>query len=287
MFRRIFLVFLLPLLILSTSFKTKTVEDDKKLVNNLINKLIEQKNNTHSVILTMIMKERIKDSYLSKKANFKISYNPYKIYLKQEYPNNFEVLFKEGENNDKAWVKPSSFPWTTVSLNPTGKTMRENNHHSLYKAGFRFIVEVFEYLQCKYNEDFQDMVTYNGLVKYNNLLSHKFTFENPDFAFIDYVLSENSTLEKLSDKLKFNDYMVIQLNPELKDFEVISAGTKITIPTDYSKRIVAYVDVNTGYFNGVKAYDDNGLWEEYTYVGLKINPNFTELDFDIENPATE
>ncbi|MBN1118919.1 MAG: DUF1571 domain-containing protein [Bacteroidales bacterium] len=283
MFRRISLALLFPLLVLSTSFKT--FENDKTLVNSLIKKLIEQKNNTHSVTLTMIMKERIENAYLSKKATFKINYNPYQVYLKQEYPNNFEVLFKEGENNEKAWVKPSSFPWTTISLNPTGKTMRENNHHSIYKAGFRFIVEVFEYLQSKYKDDFSNMFTYNGLVKYNNLLSHKFTFENPNFSIIDYNLAEGSTLEELSDKLKINDYMVTLLNPELKDYEEIPADTKIKIPTDYSKKIVAYIDIETGYFNGIKAYDENGLWEEYTYVDLKINPNFTELDFDLENPV--
>lgn len=284
MLRRFSLILILPVLfcLFSSALSIKT---DRGIIEPLIKELIQTNKQTSGLSLDMIMKERIGESYLTKKASFKVLYSPLSIYLKQHQPHVFEVLYIEGQNSNKAWVRPQSFPWTTLSLSPVGKTMRDNSHHSIFKSGFRFFIDILSHLQTKYGERFYDMISYNGRVKYNNVLCHKITLENPNFRYVPYKVEKETGLEELSNRLKINDYMVVEKNPLLKNFASIPSGTTLTVPNDYGKTIIVYIEVETGLLAGVKVSDDKGLWEEYTYTNIILNPKFTSIDFDKNNPA--
>src|SRR5690606_29835351 len=59
--------------------------------------------------------------------------HPRKIYL---YIKGIEVLWVEGQHNGKALVKPNSFPFFNLTLDPMGDLMRQDQHHTLHEMGF-------------------------------------------------------------------------------------------------------------------------------------------------------
>ncbi len=272
---------LLALLFLFASFKIPNAENNGA---DLLNKLIDNSENIHGLELTMLMKERLENEYISKKAQFKVLYQPFSIYVKQFYPNNFEVLFRSGENNNKAWVKPDSFPWTTLSLSPIGGKMRNRNHHSIYKAGYKYLISVLDHLKTKFKENADECFKYEGLVRYNNQICYKVIFNNPSFSYYIHKTEQTTSLEELSNKFKLNDYRIVELNPELRGYEPIKAGKSIKVPSDYGKTIILYINKDKKLLDGIKVFDDLGLWEDYTYTNVKLNPEFSGTDFNINNP---
>ncbi len=235
--------------------------------------------------LTIIAKERIKSKYTTRKENFKIQCSPFKVYMKEDFPTKgLEVLYVAGMNNNKAWVNPAAFPWTTLSLSPVGNMMRNGSHHSIYKSGYLFIGEVLRHLKTKYESKLSEMLKFEGFVNYNNILCHKITFSIPDFAYTTYKTLPKETMEDISNKLKVDDYMILERNPQLKSFEDIKPGMVLKVPADYGKSFTLYIEKETNLLLGIKVFDEIGLWEEYTYSNIKINPVFTTLDFSIDNP---
>jgi outer membrane lipoprotein-sorting protein len=146
------------------------------------------------------------------------------------------------------------------------------------------MLDIFENLYKKYDPSDGTIWKYNGLVKYANIVCHKITFESPDFSYTPYKVKEGETLEELSKKLFISDYMVYEINPSIRSFELLEAGTVIKIPSDYGKKIILYVEKDNNIPVGVKIFDDTGLYEEYTYLNVTINPQFSRQDFDINNP---
>jgi outer membrane lipoprotein-sorting protein len=238
------------------------------------------------VSVTIHMKERFGNKILDKQGIFKISYNPTKIYLKQQFPDpKFEVLFLDGQNDNKAIVNPNSFPWMVLKLDPLGNIMRKDNHHSIYASGFSFFIEVLEHLYTKYKGDFAGMITYDGLTVYSGIECHKMIVSNPNFGYTPYKVLPGENLEALARKFFISDYMVLEKNPEIKSFEGLKAGMNILIPTDYAKVFILYINAKTYTPVMAKIYDDKGLFEEYDYIDVNLNPPFTSLDFDHNNPA--
>lgn len=280
--RFLFFLSILPILLFS-SFYTEKNSSAEAL--KILGSLSEQSAKIKTLDLSILIKERIDGEFNSLKASFKIQNSPFKLYMKEEYPRKgLEVLYVEGLNNGKAWVKPNTFPWTTISLDPIGNTMRSGQHHSLFKSGFSFLIEVLAHLQKKYQTDLHKMTEYNGLVKYNDIVCHKLTFSNPNFKYIYYTTTEGDNLEKLSYKLKVNDYMIKELNTNIDEFNKLEKGLKLKVPNDYGASFILYVDQKTNLLIGAKVFDEKGLWEEYTYSAIKVNPTFTQTDFDTKNP---
>jgi outer membrane lipoprotein-sorting protein len=247
--------------------------------------LEKQSQSIKSIEFSLLIKERIEGKYETHKGFFKIIYSPFKFYMKEEYPRNgLEVLYIEGLNNGKAWVHTNSFPWTTISLDPLSNAMRNGQHHSFYKTGYSYFIGVLDHLQSKYKADINNMLVYNGTVKYNNEVCHKITFTNPNFKYVYYTVNEGDNLEKLSYKLHVNDYMIKELNPDISRFDELEKDKKIKVPNDYGASFVLYIAEKTNLLIGIKVFDDKGLWEEYSYSGIRVNATFTSADFDINNP---
>ena len=262
------------------SFDTSILSDVRLLEDTFaINSNIED------ISMTMLMKEKVDGDYNHKKAEFKIIYNPYHVYLKQSYPNaGLEILYVAGRNEGKAIINRNAFAFSVVRINPISNTIRKEHHHSILKAGFSYVLDVFEHLYQKYDPANPSIWKYNGLVKYADIICHKITFESPAFEYISYTVKNGETLELLSRELYISDYMVYEKNPFVKSFESLKPGTTIKIPSDYGKTIILYIDKKKQTPVGVKIFDEEGLFEEYTYLDVQINPRFQPQDFDINNP---
>ena len=254
-------------------------------VEPILEALFNKSKEISGLEMDLLIQERIDGEMVKSKNFIKYNSNPVQVYIKQYYiKEGMEILYNSLEENSKALVYTNAFPWITVSLDPLGNLMRKESHHSIFKSGFEFVIGLLQNAVSLYEGKLDEICTYQGLVKYDGRICYKLQLEMPMFDFIDYKVLPGETMESLSHKLKVNDYMILERNPQLKNFQDIEPGDVIKVPNAYAKSITLYIEKERNIIAGVKIYDDKGLFEDYVYQDVIINPAFTKLDFSTENP---
>ncbi|MGD2035866.1 MAG: DUF1571 domain-containing protein, partial [Bacteroidales bacterium] len=157
-------------------------------------------------------------------------------------------------------------------------------HHSIYRAGFSYFLEVVEDLYNKYDKHDKTIWQYKGLVRYADIVCHKVVFQNNNFRYVPYTVRPGETLESISKKLLICDYLIVEKNPRITSFEDLKPGSTILVPSDYARQIVMYIDKDREFPVGLKNYDDRGLFQDYVYLNYTLNPPFSPVDFSSENP---
>ncbi|WP_420582867.1 DUF1571 domain-containing protein [Reichenbachiella sp.] len=229
---------------------------------------------------TITKHERI-DGKLKKQVSFtKMQKNPYRVYLRQSFPNDgMEVLYVQNENNDKALINPNGFPWINLKLDPRDGIMRNDQHHTIFQSGFDHVVAILEFLCDKYQHEVEKMVMYNGEVDQQGRRSFEISFSNPYFEIIDYTISDQETIEDVATKYKLSAYMILECNPKIKDYEDVNPGQVIKIPNDYSPKLNLVIDAEKFIPLKMEVIDEKGVYEQYVYSEVVINPKFDPAEF--------
>jgi outer membrane lipoprotein-sorting protein len=234
---------------------------------------------------TMKKQERFHGKLLMQQTAVKLNRNPLKVFLRQEFPKaGLEVLYVQGFNNNNALVNTNGFPWVNLSLDPMGSTMRENQHHTLFDSGYSHLVSILEHLADKYNKDIENMIINNGTVNWNGHTCWFITFSNPNFKYEPYTVKAGETILTIAAKSKLSEYMILELNKNISNYTDVSAGQIITVPSDYSPKLEIYIDKQQMIPYLIKVYDDKGLYEQYEYYNVVINPTFKSNEFDKDFP---
>ncbi|NCO54080.1 MAG: DUF1571 domain-containing protein [Bacteroidetes bacterium] len=274
--KKIVSVLLFVFLYISVSFSQNAVD--------ISNKMFENAKKINTVIFKIVSKERFGSDYKLIEAYFKKQSTPIRIYYKQLKPNyGAEVLINE-KYSKKALVNPNSFPWINVVLDPMSKSLRDGQHHSIYDAGFDYFIKILSELFEKNKNDLQNLVNYKGEINYNNIQCYKIELNNPSFQIIKYKVQGNYTVNSLASKLNICDYHIIERNPAFKEYtDKITIGTILNIPSDYSKKLILVINKITYLPVYMEIYDDKGLFEQYQFSEVQINPVFSENDFSETN----
>lgn len=232
-----------------------------------------------TIKFTFITKERIGTKFYEQKSAVKMQQNPLMIYYKQEYPKaGLELLFVNGKNNNNALINTNGFPWVNVSLSPYSGSMTENQHHTIYDMGLGSLSVILEHLWKKYEKEAPSMVKIDGSVTWDGISCYQITMENPSFKFVNYTVLKGESLFSIAKKLKVNEYMIMERN-KLSDFFAVKEGQVIQVPVDYAKKMILYLDKKRLIPLVLKVYDDQGLYEDYMYYGIQVNPVFSPEEF--------
>lgn len=218
-----------------------------------------------------------KGSYNYYQSSVKFQKKPRKIYL---YIKGIEVLWVEGTNKGKALVKPNSFPYFNLNLDPMGDLMRQDQHHTLNEMGYDYLANIIEYSANKMGDKFDDAFSLEGEEKINNRMCYKVVINNKNFGFTDYTVGDNENITSIARKLYVSEYMILEKNRKFKDyFDILKKGEVIKVPTWYCKQVTLYLDKFYLVPISVKILDDVGLFEEYNYFFLQVNPKFEDAEF--------
>lgn len=240
-----------------------------------------------SVQYTFNSKERLAGGKIhEERSAFKINVAPFKLYLYQYVPKkDLQVLYVSGQNRGKAKVNPGSFPWVNLNLEPEGDLMLQDRHHGIFDAGFGYTISLLEYLMNKYPDQKDQLIKYNGVYKLQGVDCYYLTFTNPNYKLITYVAGFNETPISIAKKNHLNFYSIIDNNKSLKPTEVIKPGTKLVIPNDYALKMELLVHKDKLYPVHLKIYDHKGIYEEYYFQQVTLNPPFKDIDFSEKNPS--
>ena len=224
--------------------------------------------------------ERGKKGFNFYESAVKFQKHPRKIYL---YIKGIEVLWTEGTNKGKALVKPNSFSYFNLNLDPLGDLMRQDQHHTLNEMGYDYFGAIIGYSVKQIGPKFDDIFKLEGEAKINGRQCYKITINNTDFSYTDYKVGENESITSISRKLHVCEYMILERNKKFKDyFDILKPGEIIKVPTWYCKKVEMYVDKFYFLPISMKIEDDKGLFEEYNYHFLQVNPKIEEAEFTKE-----
>ncbi len=251
---------------------------------DITNKMFEKSKTVKTLSLKIISKERFGKEYKTVEAYIKKQVSPVKIYFKQlNPPTNAEVLINE-KYTKKALVNPKAFPWINIELDPMGTILREAQHHSIYEAGFDYFIQILSYLFDKNNDKIKQLAQYKGEITMDDISYYKIELSNPSFKIIPYTVKENCTVTSLARKLHISEYHILERNLKFKEYiNEIPIGTVLNIPSDYAMKLTMLIDKSTYLPIFMEVYDDKGLYEQYKFLEVKINPPFTEADFNENN----
>lgn len=268
------------LLFLLTPLVFTALKPSEITAYDLVRKMFVKARQIQSMRYVLLKRERINGKMKEEKAAIKLLRNPFKVYVKQEYPNaGLEVLYVTGANNGKALVNTNSFPFITVSLDPLSGTMRGDQHHTLLNAGFDYVVNTLEYLLDKYAASAPGMVKDAGDVMWSGRACHKIILENSNFRWIEYTVKKGENIITIADKYRISEYMILERNKNISSYDDVVAGQKIRIPNDYAQKMVIFLDKQTLLPILMQIFDDQGLYEQYEYLTLQLNPQFNPAEF--------
>jgi outer membrane lipoprotein-sorting protein len=221
--------------------------------------------------------ERGKKGYNHYESSVKLNRKPRKIYL---YIKGIELLWVSGWNNNKAFVKPNSFPYINLSLDPLGFLMRQDQHHTLNEMGVDYFGGLIEYMALKNGNKFDNYFKLEGEERINNRPCYKVIIDNKDFGYETYTVGENESITSIARKLHISEYMILEVNPKFKDyFDILKKGQTIKVPNAYAKHVTLYIDQLYFLPISIKILDDKGLYEQYDYHFLQVNPKIDDAEF--------
>ncbi|MBI5219019.1 MAG: DUF1571 domain-containing protein [Bacteroidia bacterium] len=243
-------------------------------------KMIAEWDKIKTMKFDLAMKERIRGKFHLSKSSFKLQYAPFKLYMKQDYPiKGMELLYVTGTNNNNVLVNPNGFPWANLNFDANNAHMRKDQHHSIYNSGFRYVYSIIEHLLEKYSAVIEKQITLDGNITYKNILCYKIIMVNPDFKYESYTLKSGESPFSVAKKFNINDYMVIDKNSDMKEFEDCKPGMTIKIPNDYAAKMEIWLDQKKLIPVIMKIYDDLGLYEEYEFSNVFLNYKFQSVEF--------
>lgn len=253
--------------------KTTTITC-KEIMTKSIKSIKEVKGLKYHLKIT----ERGKKGFNYYESAVKFNKNPRLIYL---YIKGIEVLWIQGKNNGKALVKPNSFPYINLNLDPMGDLMRQDQHHTLNEMGYDYFGSIIEHSMNKLGDvKFDEYFNLEGEERVNNRPCYKITIDNKDFGYTDYTVGENESITSIARKFFVSEYMIVEKNPKFKDyFDILKKGQVIKVPTWYCKKVTMFVDQLYFLPISIKVEDDKGLFEEYNYHFLQVNPKFEDGEF--------
>ena len=257
----------------AVGFSQKSDLDCKEIVAKSLKSIKEVKGLKYHLKIT----ERGKKGFNFYESAVKFSRNPRLIYL---YIKGIEVLWIQGQNDGKALVKPNSFPYFNLNLDPMGNLMRQDQHHTLNEMGYDYFASIIQNTMDKLGDQFDEVFSVAGEERINNRPCYKIVIDNKDFKYVDYTIGEGESITSIARKFHIAEYMILEKNPKFKDyFDILKKGQVIKLPNWYARTVVMYIDQLYFLPISMKVNDDKGLFEEYNYYFLQVNPKFEDNEF--------
>jgi hypothetical protein len=228
--------------------------------------------------------ERIRGEVRYDQFVVKLNADPYKVYVYSVIPNpGAEAILVEGANDGKAIINPNRWLIPTLHLSPYGSILRKNHQYTLWHFGFGYIREVLEAYVKRFGNDFYGFLATAADVTWKGRSCYQLVIDNDRFAYEPYTVQPGENLVKIGARLLVNDYMILEANPDVRNYDDVRAGQVIRVPNSFARKIVFYVDKETLLPVVQIIYDDKGLYGRIEITSLVLNPVFSEETFSRDN----
>ena len=255
---------------------------NNSLKREIIAKVIDSINAHNQLEFEMFRSERNeKNEFIDGKFYAKMNNNPFKIYVKNEKPKKgAEILYVQGENDNKVLLNTNSFPYVSLSLNSQNSLLLSGGHHYIKEAGFGKISKILNFDMEKFQDNFLKKISYEGIYNWNNKKCYKIRIEYEDYQTINYYAKNGETLYEICENKLINIAKIKELNPGLDISKKLLDNQEIIITNHYFKILVLYIDLENYFPIYQLVYDENGLYEKYIYTKLVLNKLIKNEEFN-------
>lgn len=249
----------------------------------VVNKMIAAISAGKTYEYTLNEVERINGKNIYNTIFTKVQESPKKIYLHNIKGENagVQVLYVQGERDNKALINKMF----GVKLSPYNSLIRKNNHHTILESGFGLLLKTIKGAKQRATQEgmLNEVFKLEGSVTFDGQPCYKLIISDPTFTYVNYTIKNGETLYNISMDKAVNEQLIVEKNG-FSNFNSGSAGQTIKIPSSYAKKSILYVNKNTFFPVYQEMHDEKGMFEKYEFLGLKVNPTFTSVDFSEENP---
>ncbi len=268
------------LLLLFLCITLQTVQAQKP--RTVIEKMLQSVGNIESLSYEFVQKERMLDRMNYAKVRTKMTLYPKKIYvLTLEPDEDIELLWIEGKYDGKALIKPNGFPYINVKLHPTSDHLLGLQHHPVTDSGFGKFAEVLQKTIDEEGSNFDNICTLAGSTTFDNQDCYIVEMNDPDFKFVDYTVKKGEDLFDIAKRYNITEYMIMAKNQDkgIDNYFDVKEGQKLQIPTSFCKKTTIYITKDDYLPLFWKMEDNEGLFEQYEFSNVKINPQFDPAEF--------
>jgi hypothetical protein len=269
---------LILILFLLQSFITARKEDAKSIVDKMLLSL----KNYNSACYTIDSYERLvnKNEMQHGRSFTKVLVNPFKLYIKinDGSTNGIELIYCKNENNDK--VRVNAGKWIpTLKLSPYNSLILKDQHHTIFSAGFSFVYKLMLNAKQTTTTNFDSVFLYQGDINWKGIDCYKLVLVDKNWKLITYKPFKNESPLLIGRKLFIPEYSMLEFNKNITSIVDEIEDKEITIPSSYAKKVILYIDKTNFFPIYQEMQDDKGIFEKYEITNLKVNPAFTDPDF--------
>ena len=226
-------------------------------------------------------KELIDDEILYMHSIVKLKKEPFCFYNYIIKPDSgVEILFTH--KNKYALINTNGFPFVNLRLDPYGRLLRRDQHHTLFDSGFdsfkNIVLSVLDLLKASPEKYIIDL----GVKSINNIQCRVLEVVNTDFYFSEYIVQQGEDIESIAKKFHLSSYLILKEN-NLGFYDDVALGDKILIPNSYGEQFEIWIDLQLGLPIVQKVFVNNKLFEHYEFKNIIINPKFSIDEFDKSN----
>lgn len=246
----------------------------------IINRMLAATQQVQTLKFKLKKAERVGETVFTGEQDVKYAHEPRKTYAYLHSPSKgTEVLWIADANNGKVLVKPTSFPYMSVSLSPYGSILRKNNHHTVYQIGFDYVADIIKSICSKSGQHFDEYFKYQGEVSFDNKVCYKILVDYTSYQYVNYTVQPGENVTAIAKKLLVSDYMIKEINKEIDDYDDVKAGQRIKVPNAYARKTILYIDKETFLPIVQKMYDEKGLFSQYEFYNLQLNTPIAPEEF--------
>lgn len=260
--------------------KTSLVISQVNAAADIIPRMLSAAEHVRTLTFKLKKAERVNGKMVTGEQDVKYQHAPRKTYAYLHSPSKgTEVLWIAEANNGKVLVKPTSFPYISVSLSPYGSILRKNNHHTVHEIGFDYVAAIVRSITQKSGDQFNTYFQFLGEVVFDNRPCFKLLIDYTPYQYTTYTVQAGEDLPAIAKKLLISDFMIMEINPDLDDYDDVKAGQQIKVPNAYARKTILYIDKETYLPVVQKMYDEKGLFSQYEFYNLRLNPMLASEEF--------
>jgi hypothetical protein len=260
--------FLLPLGAWALTATAGPLPKSNITTEQLASRLSAAIENLKTLRCTVKAQERVAGKINHARSTMKLTFKPLRVYIKNQ--KDIEVLWVTGQNDGDAWVYPATFPYVTLSLDPNGKVMRSNQHHTALQAGFGTISDLLSTTGLRQDNGFSRSFKYIGDSTVLGRTCHVLRSDFPQFRYVSYKAGKNETLSTVAERFGCGEFRIMERN-NLSPGDKIPEGKVIQVPNAYGRRTILCIDPKTYLPTMVQVNDDKGLFEKFEFS--EVVPN--------------
>ncbi len=264
------------------AFSSGTTIPENKVVR-ILHQVFDSIKNIKSVEYKISSIERTSKGFVTAGSQVKLQTNPLKFYF-HNTEKKIEILYNPLISETKTLVRNDNILNISLLLDPNNSLMRKNQHHTIMDLGFEFIGKAIAFTISK-DLDGMNHLTLHGKCIKNGYSCYLLEYENLSFDYEDYKVGANESISFIAKKLIVNEHIIRFKNNLLNNFGYLKQGEIIKVPILFCKKAVIYIDEKMMLPVSAALFDDVGLFETYDFNNIKLNKQFSDLDFDRHNKA--